>query len=167
MMRKCAECGKEFKCSPSDKTVTCSSECSRKRRSRLLSGHKNSEETKAKISKAALKQYRDMSAIQGKGTEAAMRSPKAGRFVTNSSAKRWILQAPDGTRYHCTNLRHFIRENGYLFGIDGADDKQVDRIYSGFAVLKRGQKAQTRLSCNGGWSLRLYSNDEDKKNCER
>ncbi len=166
MIRKCAECGKEFTCRPSDKTVTCSRECRCKRRSRLLSGHKNSDETRSKISNAAKKQNRDMGAIQGKGTEAAMRSPKAGRFVTNSSAKRWILQAPDGTRYKCTNLMEFIRKNGRLFGINGDNDKEVRRIYAGFSALKKGQKAQTRLSCNGGWSLRLHP-DDDKKNCER
>ena len=164
MIRKCLVCGAEFKCAPSDKTATCSPECRGIRRSQLLKGKKQSGETRLK--KSLVAQSRESYENLKGGTAAAMKSPKAGRFVTNSSAKRWILQAPDGTRYKCTNLKEFIRKNCHLFGINGEDDKAVNRIYYGFVVFKRGQKNQTRLSCNGGWSLRLHP-DDDKKNCER
>lgn len=164
MIRKCLVCGADFKCSPSDKTVTCSAECKGIRRSQLLKGKKQSDETRLKKSTAA--RNRDNYDNLKGGTAAAMESPKAGRFVTNSSAKRWILQSPDGTIYRCTNLSEFIRKNGKLFGINGSNDKEVERIRTGFTILKRGQKNQTRMTCNGGWSLRLHP-DDDKKNCER
>lgn len=163
MIRKCVECGKEFKCSPSDKTITCSKECRGIRRSRLLTGKKHSIETKAKKSAAAKK--RDNSANLSRGTEVAKRSPKAGRFETNSSAKRWIIISPDNVVYKCTNLREFIRRHGELFCINGDDDKQVDRIESNFIVLKGGVKKGTRETCNGGWRIRLGY--DDKCNFER
>lgn len=78
MIRKCTECGKEFDCSPSVRKLTCSKECSRKRRSRLGQGHKVTDETRQKISESS--KGRDMSKLQVIGTAAALKSPKAGRY---------------------------------------------------------------------------------------
>lgn len=163
MIRKCVECGKEFKCSPSDKTVTCSAECRGKRRSRLLRGKTDTDAVRAKKSKAALSRE-NYDNLRG-GTAAAMKSEKAGRFVTNSSARRWELISPDNVVYKCTNLKEFIRENAVMFGINGANDKEVNRIRCGFTQLKNGMKKGLRETCNGGWRMRLIY--DDKKNCER
>lgn len=161
MIRKCAECGAAFKCSPTDKKVTCSPECSRKRRSRMLRKHPVSDEAKASISKAAKEQ--DRSQNLSKGTPAAMRSLKAGRFVTNSSAKGWVLLSPDGVRYKCTNLMQFIREHAADFGIAADDDTSVKRIHRGFRTVKQLMKRGGGCSIYG-WELIEW---DDRKNCEK
>ena len=160
MIRKCTECGAEFKCSPSDKTVTCGKECSRKRRSRLLQKHQVTDEAKAKMSKSAKAQ--DRSENLSKGTPAAMQSPKAGRFTTNSSAKEWVLLSPEGVRYKCTNLMQFIREHAADFGIP-ADDKDVRRVHATIRNVKKMMKRGDGCTFYG-WSLLEWG---DKKNCEK
>lgn len=161
----CLECGKRFPCPPSDKTVTCSKECQSIRRSRLLKGHAMPGEVRAKISATAKKQDRAKSL--SRGTPAAMQSPKAGRFVTNSSAKHWTLIAPDGMMHKCSNLAEFVRQHADLFGIESDDDKAVHRICTGFIVYKRGLRKGTRAYCNGGWKLLLQPEVDDVKNCKR
>lgn len=161
MIRKCTECGAEFKCSPTDKTVTCSTECHSKRRSRLLKGRKRTEEERKALSMATA--GRDMSHIQKFGTEAAKASPKAGRFVTNSSAKGWVLLSPDGIRYRCTNLMQFIREHAADFGIAADDDISVKRIHRGFRTVKQLMKRGGGCSIYG-WELIEW---DDRKNCEK
>lgn len=161
----CTECGKKFACSPSDKTVTCSKECKSIRRSRLLKGHSMSDEACSKISASAKTQ--DRSENLSKGTPAAMQSPKAGRFTTNSSAKHWTLISPDGTMYKCSNLSEFVRTHSDLFGIHSDDDKSVHRICTGFIVYKRGLRKGKRAYCNDGWKLLLQPEADDIKNCQR
>lgn len=160
MVRKCLECGKEFVCSPTDKIVTCSKECSRKRRSRLLTGRKHSEETARKISESA--KGRDMTALQVKGTEAAKKSPKSGRFETNSSAKRWVLLSPDKRIYECVNLAEFVRKNPNLFGAE-PNDKEVSRICHGFFNIKKNLIRKVGTVTYKGWTLLNWS-DEINKN---
>lgn len=53
MQCKCIICGTMFNKSPSDNVLTCSPECSRRRRSEALTGHNVSDETRQKISSAA------------------------------------------------------------------------------------------------------------------
>ena len=161
----CTECGKQFPCSPSDKTVTCSPKCKSIRRSRLLKGHSMSDDACAKISAKAKTQNR--SSNLSKGTPAALQSPKAGRFTTNSSAKHWTLLSPDGMMYKCSNLSEFIRVHADLFGIRSDDDVAVHRIFASFAQLKIGLRKGTRSYCNEGWKLLLQSEEDDIKNCER
>lgn len=161
MIRKCTECGAEFTCSPTDKKVTCSPECSRKRRSRVLRKHHVSDETKANISKAAKEQ--DRSQNLSKGTPSAMHSPKAGRFVTNSSAKGWVLLSPDGIRYRCTNLMQFIRDHAADFGIPADDDTSVRRIHVCFRNVKQRMKHGNGCTIYG-WELLEW---DDRKNCEK
>lgn len=150
MIRKCTECGKEFNCSPSDKIVTCGKECSRKRRSRLLMGHKQSKETSKKISEAA--KGRDMSKIQDLGTSAAMKSPKSGKFVTNYSAKRWILLSPDKEIYDCVNLAEFVRTHADLFDIEPTDEN-VYRVCHGFFTIKKNLKRKKGTITYKDWTL--------------
>lgn len=161
MIRKCTECGAEFKCSPTDKKVTCSLECSRKRRSRLLQKHQVTDEAKAKMSKSAKAQ--DRSENLSKGTPAAMHSPKAGRFVTNSSAKVWVLLSPEGIRYRCINLMQFIRDHAADFGIPADDDESVRRIHCCFRNVKQMMKRGNGCTIYG-WELLEW---DDRKNCEK
>ena len=161
MIRYCTECGAAFKCSPSDKTVTCSPVCSSKRRSKLLTGKKRPGDVTAKIAAAAKSQ--DRSDILSRGTAAAQASPKAGRFTTNSSAKGWTLISPEGVMHKCTNLMQFIREHAADFGIAVDDDAAAKRIHSGFRVVK--QKMKHGSGCTiYGWTLVEW---DDRKNCEK
>lgn len=161
MIRKCTECGAEFKCSPTDKKLTCSPECRSKRRSRLLKGRQRTEEERKALSMATA--GRDMSNIQSSGTEAAKASPKGGRFTTNSSAKGWTLLSPDGVRYRCTNLMHFIREHAADFGIAADDDAAVKRVHNGIRTVKQMMKRGNGCLIYG-WSLVEW---DDRKNCEK
>lgn len=164
MIRKCAVCGAEFKCSPTDKILTCSKKCSSIRRSTLLKGRSRTAQEIARISAAAKK--RGYTENLRQGTPAAQKSPKGGRFATNSSARDWVLISPDGMQYKCTNLLEFIRQNGALFGINGGNDEEAEKIYTCFTALKSGIKAgKSRSTCCGGWKIQFKFHD--KKNCEK
>jgi hypothetical protein len=161
VIRKCTECGAAFRCSPSDKTVTCSAECRSKRRSRLLTGRKRPDEIAAKIAAAARKQ--DRSDVLSRGTPAAQASTKGGRFATNSSAKSWTLISPEGVQNQCTNLMQFIRDHAADFGIAADDDTAVKRIHAGFRNVKQLMKHGSGCTIYG-WTLVEW---DDRKNCEK
>lgn len=163
MIRKCVECGRDFKCSPTDKTVTCGKACSSKRRSRLLQGHGVSEEAKSKIRRARF--FGDNPGLE-LGTAAARASPKGGRFETNSAAKDWILISPDGEEIRCTNLLLWIRENADLFEIDPNNDIAVNRVAAGFRTIKcNAKKNMTSSTTYKGWCIMLT--DDDRNNYEK
>ncbi|MGN0660290.1 MAG: hypothetical protein ACI4JX_01075 [Oscillospiraceae bacterium] len=162
MIRKCVECGRKFKAPPTSKKITCSPECSKKRRSRLLMGHKVTKEARQKISEKAAKQ--DRSKNLSKGTEASKASPWGGRFETNSAAKDWVIISPEGAEYSCTNLLNFIRENCELFDFENSDEN-AKVIYRRFLNLKkRVKKGETNATTLGGWTLGVCG---DLKNCEK
>ena len=100
MIRTCVVCGKEFKCSPSDKIVTCSKECSRINKSYTHKGKSNkwSEESKEKL------RHKGRTANLEKGTEA--------------NTKIWKLTSPEGRIYICKNLALWCRNNSILFGFE-------------------------------------------------
>ena len=153
MIKNCIVCGREFNSPPSADKVTCSMECQKKRRSQLLKGHEVSDKTKAKISKAA--KERGHTENLSKGTPAAMKSPKGGRFETNSSAKDWTIMAPSGNIYTITNLKNWIRQNPEKFG-DDLSEADIDRISSGFRVVARNARKGKSGTTYKGWSV-LYT----------
>lgn len=157
MIKKCIICGSEFKCSPSDKIVTCSPECRSKRRSAVLKGHSVSDKTRKKLSQKALQH--DRSAILCRGTPAAQKSPKSGRFDTNINAKDWIIISPTGEKYECHSLKNFIRKNPKLFDIDGSD-KEVYRISKGFYTIKRNTMLNRRGQSYYGWTVEIPKNEK-------
>lgn len=160
MIKKCVICGGEFTCSPSDKKVTCSPAC-RSERARRAASRKRPEEVKAKISAAA--KGRDMRAIQEIGTEAAKKSPLAGRFETNSSAKSYTLVSPEGTKIDVTNLRQWARENSEFFGFDPTDEN-VKRICNGFYTIAKNIRNCHRGQTYKGWTIIV---EDRRKNCEK
>lgn len=161
MIKKCVECGAEFSAPPSSKKITCSTECKKKRRSRLLTGHKVSDATKAKISSYAKTQgYTDN---LRKGAATTKTSEKAGRSEKNSSAKTFLLVSPDRRQFEVTNLRHWVRNHIDMFDGDGTD-KNVDRICHGFYTIKRNIKNNFRGQTYKGWTLYGW---DDRKNFEK
>lgn len=124
MMRKCVVCGHEFKCSPSDKTVTCSKECSRLNKSKTHVGKRNvwSQESREKLKK--LGQTENLK----KGTV--------------SQEKIWILTSPEGKRYTCKNLRAWTRSHCDLFGLDTSEEN-AQKIAGGLSQAKRGKSVAT------------------------
>lgn len=152
MIKNCLVCGREFSSPPSAGKVTCSRECKCKRRSQLLRGHKVSADAKTKISAAA--KERGQTENLKKGTPAAMVSPKAGRFETNSSAKDWTIMSPSGDVYNIVNLKNWIREHMDLFD-DCYTEEDVNRISAGFRVAKNNMEKGRNTVTYKGWSI-LY-----------
>lgn len=133
MIKKCVICGKEFKCSPSDKKVTCSSDCRSIRASRTHKGKRNkwSEASKEKLRGKGLTNN-----LQ-KGTPAAQKSPKSGRYETNVNAKNWHLISPDGKHYCFRSLNFWLRENCEELFDCAPDSAQFRNITSGLSRVKR------------------------------
>lgn len=164
MIKKCIVCGRGFKASPSDEIVTCSPECRSKRRSQVLKGHKVTDEVKAKMSEAAKK--RDSENLK-KGTPAAQKSPKGGRFETNSSAKDWTIMSPEGEIYNIINLKHWIRQNQEKFG-DDLCEADINRISSGLRVVAKNTRTGKGCTTYKGWSvLHTGSKNVEKEKKER
>lgn len=160
MERECIICHKKFKCSPSDKKVTCSAECRKAYAS--IRGRKrgpHSEETKRKMSDSA--KGRDLSKIQELGTAASLKSPKSGRFITNVNAIDWHLISPEGVEYRFHSLQHWLRENGKrLFGCD-PDTREFHNVSSGLEGAKRAAQGKNYGSLTyKGW--RAIPTEQDK-----
>lgn len=151
-MKICVVCGKPFKCPPSDKTVTCSSECSRIHRSQVHRGVSNRWNAEAKARKSAEGETDNLRM----GTPAAQRSPKSGRFETNISAQHWIAKSPEGVTYEFTNLMLWAREHTDLFG-KPAGDRSARQIAGGFYTAKRAieGKPGQRTPSYMGWKIIL------------
>lgn len=155
-------CGKEFPCSPSSKKITCSEECSKKNKSVKHLGEKWEEKSRKKLSKAA--KERGYTDNLSHGTPAAQNSDKAGRFVSNSSAKEWTLLSPEGIEHTCINLMEWIRNNSEKYFNLPNTDENVFRIHSGFNTIKRNIKLGKSGTTYYGWTLLAWG---EKKNCER
>lgn len=119
----------------------------------MLTGREVKGETREKLSEKA--KERGFTDNLKKGTPAARSSPKSGRFETNVSAKEWILLSPEGTEYKCRNLKNFIRTNPVLFGIDGSDDKAVERVAAGFRTIKGNILHSRRGQTYHGWTVEI------------
>lgn len=110
-VKQCVVCGKEFSAPPSSKKITCSGECSAKRKRESHLGKRNiwSEESRQRLSQNG------QSANLQKGTEAALRSPASGPYETNRNAKHWVLKSPDNVIYEVDNLNLFVRSHPEWF----------------------------------------------------
>lgn len=161
--KKCVICGKEFFCSPSRNVVTCSKECRLKHISNTHKGMKMTSESRAKIS-SARKNLENASEIQRKATEAAKKSPKSGRFITNRAAIDWHLVSPEGEHFYIHSLYFWLRENcEEYFGVE-PDSKGYLNAISGLSRVKRsvlgtlpaGQRPGYTYK---GWSVILTEQD--------
>lgn len=158
--KKCVICGELFYSPPSAKTVTCSPECRAERTRRQHLGTKHSETAKAKIALKA--KDRDMSMLITMGVEAALKSPKSGRFITNINAKDWCLISPDGKEYKVHSLSFWLRENCWeLFGCE-PDSREFHNIRSGLAGAKRAVQGKKYPCCTyKGWQVLPTKDDKE------
>lgn len=152
MIKKCVICGKEFKSTPSAKTITCSKQCLSIRRGQVSRCRKLSEKARANMSEAS--KEKGYTENLKSGTPAAQKSPKSGRFDTNINAKDWIIISPNGEQYECHSLKNFIRKNPQLFDIDGSDE-EVNRIARGFYVIKRNTNLNHKGQSYYGWTVKI------------
>ena len=143
MIRTCVVCGKEFKCSPSDKIVTCSKECSRINKSYTHKGKSNkwSEESKEKL------RHKGRTANLEKGTEA--------------NTRIWKLTSPEGRIYICKNLALWCRNNSILFGFDPSEEN-AEKVMTGLRQAKRGVEGKkTAIICTyKGWQAEAATEKE-------
>lgn len=157
--KRCICCGKSFYAPPSSKTVTCSKECSKEYHKKLMVGKKRGIAFQESI-RAVAKSRSNHSNLE-RGTEAAMHSPKAGRFETNSSAKRWIIIHPDYGTFEFTNLVEWVRGHIEYFDCE-LTDENVKRIAHGFYTAKKNMLKKANTITYKEWSI-LYTSP---KNCE-
>lgn len=139
MIKKCVICGREFKSPPSDKVVTCSSECrsERARRALIARGNIFSKPEILKKIKENPKKKAHAREIQDLGKKAAMELPGGQKGIQNRTSKLWILIDPTGNKHAAINITQFIRENADSFGIEPDDEKSVHNICSGFQAIAR------------------------------
>lgn len=152
IQRKCVICGKPFNCYPSDNKVTCSNACRRERQRRIVKENpvKWGDTAKERLSK------KGQTDNLRKGTEAAKRSPIAGRGETNREAKIWVLISPDGREITVRNLRHWARANTELFD-KPPGDKSAYQICCGFSAIAqtlKGNRGPNGPMTYFGWSLK-------------
>ncbi len=84
-----------------------------------------------------------------KGTEAAKKSEKSGRFETNIHALLWTLKSPKNKIYEVRNLNKFLRDNPELF------DGSFEQARAGIQRMRQFQQGRTPRSVNQwkGWEL--------------
>jgi hypothetical protein len=148
MIRNCVICESEFKCSPSDKKVTCSTGCRSERARRAKTAKGRSWNTESKSQLSAKGQTENLKS----GTPAAKQSPKSGSFETNVNAKNWILVDPTGKEHRVRNLRLWCKNNAA--GIFG---REPDQVRLGFSQVKRsmqGKRLKSPVMHYMEWSLK-------------
>jgi len=145
-------CDRSFPCPPSDKTVTCSKECS------IINHAKKAKELRtaqrAEVRRKISAKAKDQGHTDNlrKGTLAALKSPNSGRFETNINAKEWMLISPEGKKYYCHNLTHWARSHCELFGFDNTE-LNSRRVSSGLRGAKRGYLGKKKTATYKGWQV--------------
>lgn len=155
----CPVCRKLFPSPASDKTVTCSKKCSLewKRTTHENVSNRWNEESKEKKRKEGQTDNLKL------GTEAAKKSPVAGRFETNQEAKIWTLVDPSGNELVVRNLLMWARENTERFG-KPEGDKSAKQIADGFkaiALTMRGKRKHPAMTYFG-WTLKDVPKDPEE-----
>lgn len=147
----CPICRKLFPSPESDKTVTCSKECSAEWKSMMHDGVSNKWNEEAKEKKRKQGQTENLKM----GTPAAIESPISGRFETNRGAKVWTLIDPSGNEITVRNLLMWARKNTERFG-KPEGDKSAKQIADGFkaiALTMRGKRKHPSMTYFG-WTLK-------------
>lgn len=147
----CPVCRKLFPSPASDKTVTCSKECSFEWKRITHERVSNQWNETAKERKRQEGQTDNLKM----GTEAAKKSPIAGRFETNQEAKIWTLVDPSGNEIVVRNLSMWARENTERFG-KPEGDKSARQIVHGFYAISQTLKGERKTPSMTyfGWTLK-------------
>lgn len=142
----CVICGAGFYAPPSSKKITCSKECSSKRKSQSHTGirFKISEEAYRKLVQRPIPEGLKL------GTAASLKSPISGPFETNRNAKIWHVVSPEGETFVVRNLSKWCRDNAELFAPDSWQSARA-----GFRTLNRGIQGKTPRTVSQwkGWTL--------------
>ena len=168
--KKCVICDKEYPCTPSRNVVTCSRECRLKYLSQNHKGLKMSAATREKMAESR-KKVPNSAEIQRMATEAAKKSPKSGRFITNKAAIDWHLVSPEGEHFHIHSLAFWLRENHEMFGVE-PDTREFKNVISGLSRVKRAMlgkigDGQRPCATYKGWSVIPTDYDLEKLNSKR
>lgn len=144
-IKTCAVCGVGFKSSPSDKTVTCSKDCSRVRKSLAHMDVRNKWADAARQRLARQGQTSNLAM----GGAAAQKSPLAGPYETNRNAKTWVLRSPEGQVYRVRNLALWLRQHGDM--LDGTPAQAK----AGIIAVKQSLTGKRRDAVGAwkGWEL--------------
>ena len=150
--RKCVICGKEFGAPPSSKKITCSKECSKKRKIQSHTGVSNrwNEESRAKLSQRGKTENLLL------GTPAAKVSPVSGPFETNQNAKHWILKDPDGILHEFDNLDLFIRRHPEWFSNPKSASSALRASAACLAGTPYPSRRNRQFSQYKGWQVIWY-----------
>ena len=150
--------------------VTCSRECRLKYLSQNHKGLKMSAATREKMAESR-KKVPNSAEIQRMATEAAKKSPKSGRFITNKAAIDWHLVSPEGEHFHIHSLAFWLRENHEMFGVE-PDTREFKNVISGLSRVKRAMlgkigDGQRPCATYKGWSVIPTDYDLEKLNSKR
>lgn len=132
--RICVVCGKEFLVPPSSGKITCSTVCEKANRAK--NGLSGENMNKLKLAH-----------------EAAAKSPNSSSCETNSRAKSWVIQSPEGTIYEVNNITLWARQNADILPSDPG------KFSSGIIAIKgtiEGKKKRGSYQYRG-WHLISYS----------
>ena len=92
--------------------------------------------------------------MQKNATEAAKKSPKAGRFETNRAAIDWHLVSPNGEHFYIHSLSFWLRENCDKYFDVEPDSKQFFNIISGLSRVKRSMLGKIKEGQRPGYSYK-------------
>lgn len=163
MIKKCVVCGRQFDSPPSTNKITCSKECSLIRKSKNHRGKSNVWGKDARLRKSA----QGVTDNLRRGTPAAKKSPRAGRFETNINAKTWVLKSPENVIVEVKNLKNWARNNTQLFGEDNTEEAAI-KIASGIRQLKRSMEGKRGpVSSYKDWQLISWGDSEMGKRHNR
>lgn len=168
MVKYCVVCGAPFDAPPSSKKITCSPECSTKRKAASHTGKHNVWSDDAKKRLSAIRKAEGYSASARAGLAAAMQRPDAQRGEQHREAKKWVLVAPDGTVYRIINLLDWARKHAHWFDAvetDSDRERVAHNIRSGFCqiVLSMSGKRKKGIYTYKGWRLGAWPESKSGK----
>ena len=158
MIKHCIICGAEFSAPPSSKKITCSPECSGKRKTLSHNGNHNTWSIKARAIHSERMKAKGLTDSAKKALSAAYSRPDSKRGPQHRNAKVWVLIDPDGAHHTVVNLLDWARQHAHLFDVvDTAEDRErVSRnIRSGFEHISQtilGHREHPVYSYKG-WGL--------------
>lgn len=166
MIKRCVICGAEFYAPPSSKKITCSRECSARRKVISHTGVHNAWNETSRRDQSKRLKAQGYSESAKRGLAAAMALPESQRGPRHRDAKVWLLIDPEGQRYRVVNLLNWAREHAHWFDTpaDEADRLRVaNNISSGFKQIVQSRLGHRKhpVYTYKGWSLGDWPRDKE------